>query len=114
MSELFEELDFETFDHALSSRPAYRHSFGPYEIEVALLVNRWFKESWMISGVINTGRSMSMIEGELPTEVNSKEQGLALLSYFLARHIPEQSKPPWLRIGERMTAQLPWASRSDG
>ena len=110
MSALFEELDFESFEHAPSGKPAYRCFFGPYQIEVALLVNRWFKESWMISGIVNTGRAVGMVEAELPLEVDTKEQGLALLSYFLARQIPEQFKPPWLRIGERMTAHLPWAS----
>jgi hypothetical protein len=109
MNVLFEELDFDEFKHALSSKPAYRTWIGPHEVEAAVLTNRWLCESWMLSGIVNTGRTLSMIEGELPLEVNSREQGLALLSYFLARHIPEQFKPPWLRIGERMRSHLPWA-----
>ena len=50
-----------------------------------------------------------MYESDLPLEVETKEQGLALLSYYLGRHLPEQVKPPWMRIGERMKANLPWA-----
>ena len=46
---------------------------------------------------------------KLPLEVRSREEGLALLSFFLAPHIPEVHKPPWLRIGER-----PAAARRDG
>ena len=109
MSALFEELDFQAFEHPSSNKPAYRAHFGPYEIEAVVLVNRWFREGWMISGLVNTGRTISQIEGELPLDVESKEQGLALLAYFLARQIPDQFKPPWLRIGERMNAHLPWA-----
>jgi len=108
-SVIFDELEFESFLHPLSTTPAYRAVFGPYQLEVALLANRWFQQSWMITGVVNSGRTLAMVDGELPLEVASKEQALALLSYFVGSYIPEQFKPPWLRIGERMTSHLPWA-----
>jgi hypothetical protein len=108
MRAIFEELDFEKFDHPLTSNLAYRTSFGPYVVEAVVLVNRWFEEVFMLSGVVNTGRTIGSIAGELPLAVETKEEGLALLSYFLASQIPEQHKTPWLRIGERMTTRLPW------
>lgn len=113
MAQVFEELEFRRFDHPLSSKPAYRYLFGPHEVEAVALTNRWFREGYMLGGVVNCGRSISELEGELPLEVESKEQGLALLSYFLARHIPELHKPAWLRIGERMRTHLPWARASN-
>lgn len=114
MSVVFEELNFERFDHPASSEPAYRTHFGPYEIEAVLLINRWCQKGWMLGGTVNTTRTIGMVDGELPLVVESKEQGLALLSYFLARQIPEQFKPPWLRIGERMTSHLPWVRQGQG
>src|SRR3954470_15352939 len=112
MDEMFEELGFRKFEHPLSSKPAYAYRLGPYEIEAVVWVNRWSREGYFLGGIVNTGRTISSVEGELPLEVDSKEQALALLSYFLARHIPERDKPPWLRIGERMTAHLPWMTHS--
>ena len=112
MSVIFEELDFERFDHPASSETAYRTRFGPYEIEAVILVNRWCREGWMLGGMVNTTRTIGMVEGESPLVVETKEQGVALLSYFLARQIPEQFKPPWLRIAERMRSHLPWARQS--
>lgn len=114
MSSIFEDLDFERFEHPASSEPAYRTRFGPHEIETVLLTNRWFQKGWMLGGVVNTTRTVGIVEGELPLVVETKEQGLALLSYFLARQIPEQFKPPWLRIGERMTSHLPWVRQGQG
>jgi len=108
MREVLEDLGFHKFDHPLSAQPAYAYSFGPYGIEAMVQVNRWFRPCFMLSGTVNTGRTTGMIEAELPLEVESIEQGVALLSYYLAGHIPEQNKPAWLRIGERMTSHLPW------
>jgi hypothetical protein len=113
MKVIFKELEFEEFNHPLSSKPAYRMRFGPHEVEALVLINRWFRESFMLCGTVNTGRTIGSIEGELPLEGETKEQGLALLSYFLASHVPEQFKPPWLRIGERMGMHLPWRRSSN-
>jgi hypothetical protein len=112
MNELFEELEFRKFEHPLSRKPAYAYSFGPFEIEAVVFVNRWLREGYFLGGVVNTGRTISSVDGELPLDVDSKEQGLALLSYFLARHIPDPNRPPWLRIGERMTSHLPWMTQT--
>ncbi len=109
MQSLFEDLGFERFPHPFTSKPAYRVRFGPYEVELALLTNRWFQQSWMVSGIVNSGRTIAAIEAELPVEVETTEQGLALLSHFVGQHIPDEFKPAWLRIGERMTAHLPWS-----
>ena len=42
-----------------------------------------------------------MYESDLPLEVETKEQGLALLSYYLGRHLPEQVKPLSLTLTTR-------------
>lgn len=112
MALVFEALGFEKFDDPLSSEPAYRTNFGPFVVEAVVSVNRWFQRGFILSGVINTRRTISSIEAELPKEVTTREEGLALLSYFLAPHIPEAHKRPWLRIGERMKSALPWAQKS--
>lgn len=110
MRAVFEDLDFEQFPHPVTLQPAYRTNVGRYRLEAVQLTNSWLQPGWVLAGTVNTGRTLAMIQGELPLQVNSKEQGLALLSYFVGRHIPEHEKPPWLRIGERMTAHLPWAT----
>ena len=109
MESMFQELEFEQFAHPLTSKAAYRACIGPYEVELALLTNRWFQQSWMVSGIVNSGRTIAAIEAELPLEMDTREQAIALLSHFVGQHIPEDFKPAWLRIGERMTSHLPWA-----
>ena len=103
MASVFEALDFEKFDHPLSSMPAYRWQFGPQRSSDGPGEPSVF----MLTGIVNTGRTLGMIESQLPLEVASHEEGLALLSYCLGQHIPEENKLPWLQIGEKMKAHLP-------
>jgi len=107
MSEILEELDFKPLgDGHLAT--SYRTKFGPFEIEATPGVNLYLQRSYSLHGTVKTGGTMSPIEADLPFDVTSREEGLALVSYFLAQHIPEQHKTPWLRVGERMTSHLPW------
>lgn len=108
MHSIFEELKAEKFENPLSTQPAYRMRFGPYEVEAAVFTNRCFRETFFLSGIINTGRTLSPIESELPLEVDSREQGLAMLAYCLRSEIPEHLKPDWLRAGEEFREHLPW------
>jgi hypothetical protein len=114
MASILEALDFEKFEHPLSSMPAYRMHFGPHEVEAVIQMNRWFRQVFMVSGIVNTGRTLGSIELQLPLEVESEEEGLALLGYFLAQQIPERNKPTWLRISERMKFHLPWVKAPSG
>lgn len=108
MRSVFQELRMQQFEHPLSSETAYRMTFGPYQIEAVVLMNRYFRQAFFLSGIVNTGRTMRLIESELPLEVDSREQGLAMLAHHLREAIPEHLKPDWLREGEGMRKHLPW------
>ena len=111
MQSLLEELDFEPFAHPFGARGAYRICCGPYTFEAARLVNKWCQESYFLRGHVNTGRTMSLVDAELPLTIATREEGLALLGYFIGQHLPEHHKPPWLRIAERLSAHLPWSRK---
>lgn len=112
MAQLFSELDFEPFEHAFGGEGAFRFRTGPYRFEIVQLTNKWLRQSYFLSGSVVTDRDMACVETQLPMEVDSREEGLALLGYFVGQYVKEPHKTPWLRVAERLSDFLPW-SRKD-
>ena len=108
LEQLFSELDFEAVEPLSGSRSAFHFHCGPNEFEIVPIVNRWLQQAYLLVGTVVTARTASMVEIELPPEVGTREEGLALLGFFIGRAVAEVDKPPWLRIAERLSAHLPW------
>lgn len=53
-----------------------------------------------ISAVVDTGRTISLVESEMPVEIENEEVGLAWLAQILGSAIPDDSKPAWLITGQ--------------
>ena len=111
LEQLFGELDFEAVEPLSGSRPAFRFHCGPNEFEIIPIVNRWLQQAYLVVGTVATARTASMVEVELPLEVGTREEGLALLGHFIGGAVAEVDKPPWLRIAERLSAHLPWCQQ---
>ena len=79
---------------------------GPHCVHGGEYLSRWFRPTYRISGVINTGRSISLIESEMPAELESEDEGLAWLAAILGDALPNESKPAWLLKGERLSHLL--------
>lgn len=58
-------------------------------------------------GYWKTNRSIGQIHFSLPLEVESYEQGIALMAYYL-RHTVLDVKPKWLIEGLALSVLLPW------
>ena len=109
MRSLLAEIALERFERGCSDEwPSYKISLGALEVEAAEVINRFFKPVLLIAGVCRTVRTIEAIEVEIPLQVVSREQGLALLAYYLARHVSDDVKPPWLREGIALAVHLPW------
>src|SRR4051812_34226046 len=84
--------------------PVLSIRLGPYRIEAAESVNQWFAEVITLGGVLSNGRAMALIESNLPREVDSDEQGLAFLTYYLDDTLSSflgAQLPPWIEEGRR-------------
>ena len=59
------------------------------------------------AGVFRNARSFSEIQFSIPEEVDSYEQGLGYLAYFLQKY-PIESPPQWLTDGQQYIYDLPF------
>lgn len=60
-----------------------------------------------MQGSVRRSRSFALVEVTLPAEVESHEQGRALLAHHLAPHWGNDPRPQWARDGERWADHLP-------
>jgi hypothetical protein len=49
-------------------------------------MSRWFKRTYRISAVVGTRHSISLVESEMPAELESEDEGLAWLGEILPTH----------------------------
>jgi hypothetical protein len=79
-------------------------------------LNRYYREAVCFGGVYSTARSAGTIEFDLPSKVESRDQCVALLSYYLKRQlgseIPKIKKPDWFDQGLAQKHLLPWLQNS--
>ena len=73
---------------------------GPHCVHGGEYLSRWFRRTYRISAVIDTGRSISLVESEMPAELETEDEGLAWLAEILREALPHDVKPAWLLKGE--------------
>ena len=81
---------------------ALRLRLGDHSVQCGEIMTRWLTPTYLITGVINTGRTIVHVESEMPVELATKEEGLAWLAAILGNAIPDELKPQWLVEGERL------------
>ncbi|MDB5694061.1 MAG: hypothetical protein JWO81_3124, partial [Alphaproteobacteria bacterium] len=86
---------------------ALRLRFGRHSVQCGQFTSRWLTPTYLITGVINTGRTIVDVQSEMPVEVATEEEGLAWLGAILGAIIPVDVKPDWLFKGERLRNLLP-------
>lgn len=79
---------------------ALRLGIGPHCVHGGQYMSRWFKRTYRISAVIDTRRGISLVESEMPAELESEDEGLAWLAEILRGALPDDAKPAWLLNGE--------------
>lgn len=93
--------------NGLSFGNALYFDFGNCKLKVFEGINRHFQEGFNFLGYYVSGRSAGELEFFLPPQVESYEQGLALIAYYL-RNAELKYKPDWLNKGFALEEQLPW------
>ncbi len=87
--------------------------FGICKVTAGFLVNTYFTEIVMLHSIMSDSDSISWLEDQLPREVESWEQGVALITYcldkFALNGLFEPALPTkWLAEGRRNRHLLPW------
>jgi hypothetical protein len=94
--------------------PGMSFDFGNFKLEASHNVNRWLRPVIALGGVMATDRTIAVVHFELPVEVESFEQGVALVTHCLdSQGIFNPSVPvPWLIDGRQYRHLLPWNKKS--
>jgi hypothetical protein len=109
---LFEILGFqEDWEAITDQRPAYFYDFGNLRLTAAQVMSDRFKPCFHLGGVIQDVRSMTMIDFEMPLEVESFEQGVAWVSYGIGKDYRPSIPTTWLDDGRTWQDYLPWVRR---
>jgi len=112
--DLLVSLGFSKNRNVMSDRPGgLSIDLGNLKLSASLVINRSFQEVVMLCGVISTSRSIAMIETEMPREVESREQGIAWVTWSLDSHVDDGMftpvvPVPWLAVGRQNRHLLPW------
>ena len=83
---------------------------GNIQLEVIECVGRDFRTVLLMTGFgrSQNGRIMADIEYSFPLEVESFEQGVALVAYALRGSMELVTPPPWYSLGLSWKDRLPW------
>ena len=93
--------------------PTLSYDFGNLTLDAGEVVTDRFAPVIQLTGVFGGARSFGMIEYQVPRELDSREQGLALLAYCLDHHAGNPTFRPqkpasWLDAGRLHQGLLPW------
>lgn len=102
------ELGFKGTGPVGGSANALSFDFGPFELTATRGVNRWLRDVWLLGGVANNGKSIALIEFEMPLDVESREQGTAWIAEHVAEWARSPHVPQWLHDGFGWRDELPW------
>jgi hypothetical protein len=79
---LFESLGFqEDWEAITDRRPAYYYDFGNLRLTAAEVMSQYLVPCFHFGEVCQGARSISMVDFEMPLEVESLEQGAAWIAY---------------------------------
>jgi hypothetical protein len=106
-------LGFREINAPLSERQlGYALDLGNIQFEVIECVNQYFLTVLLMTGFRRSedSRSTADIEFSLPLEVDSFEQGVALVVYAISTSMGPTVPPPWFALGKEWKDRLPWLS----
>lgn len=106
--ELLVKLGFEPETARFTDQqPGYYYQFGNLDLQVSELNNLYMQRQMLFTGVIADSRTIGMVEFSLPMEVESYEQGVALIASNLGRNFNPSVPTPWLAQGRLWEEHLP-------
>jgi hypothetical protein len=72
-----------------------------------------FMPCFHLGGVWRDANSISMVDFEMPLDVESLEQGAAWIAYGIGERFRPRHPTPWLADGRAWRDRLPWARRME-
>lgn len=88
-------------------QPGYRFNFGNFVLHASQVTSKYLRPEILFTGTIVTTRSISAVEFSLPLNVDSYEQGLALIAHGIGRSFIPLLPAPWLDQGRKWEEHLP-------
>lgn len=111
---LFEELGFqEDWEAITDQRPGYYYEFGNLRLTAAEVMSDSFQPCFHFGGVWRGANSISMVDFEMPLEVESLEQGAAWIAHGIGNGFRPHHRTPWLEDGRAWQDRLPWVGRME-
>ncbi len=105
---LLVELKFETVvAQYTDQQPGYRYNFGNFVLNASQVTSEYLRPEILFTGIMSTPRVCGMVEFSLPLEVESYEQGVALIAYNIGRNFTPTRATPWLLLGRMWEEHLP-------
>jgi hypothetical protein len=88
-------------------QPGYRYDFGNLDLHASQATNLFGQQEILFTGVISMPRILGSVEFSLPLELESYEQGVALIAHNIGRAFVPEIPTPWLLLGRSWEEHLP-------
>src|SRR4051812_10299971 len=101
LESILEKIDFKSLPDG------YEFDFGNGKLKAIPGLTRQFYDGFTFLGYFISARKAGEIEFSLPLKVESYEQGIAFIAYYL-RNADLKIVPQWLKEGLVLKHLLPW------
>lgn len=88
-------------------QPGYQYDFGNFILEASQVTGNSYQSEMYFAGIMSTERTHGMVEFSLLLDVESYEQGVALIAHNIGRHFNPTRATPWLSLGRMWEEHLP-------
>jgi hypothetical protein len=88
-------------------QPGYHYDFGNLVLHVSQVTNEYLRQTMLFTGTAYSPRSIGSVEFSLPLDVESYEQGVALIAYNIGQDFKPTRPTPWLLLGRMWEEHLP-------
>lgn len=111
---ILKDLGFQEDSSVVSEHGAgLTFKFGSFYLSASCLLNRWLMETVQFHGIIKSPRSLSDVQFEIHSYVESFEQCLALIAWNLDKYVGNDLFKPWdgtawIEDGRKHFHLLPW------
>lgn len=113
--ELLKKIGFEeVYGKITEKEPSYSYDFGNLKLSAIQVTNFYLKPVFSFGGVAYGTNSLAEINFEIPLELDSFEQGIALIAYGIGKGFQPLKPTPWLVQGRDLEEiDLPWVQVSE-
>ncbi|MDO8687622.1 MAG: hypothetical protein Q7K41_03430 [Dehalococcoidales bacterium] len=88
-------------------QPGYRYNFGNFVLHASQVTSKYLRPEILFTGTMATPRVIGTVEFSLPLDVESYEQGVALIAHNIGRSFNPLVPTLWLDQGRAWEEHLP-------